>query len=89
MMVSGANSEAISVLRLWRSRNIRNFDVNSFNQGDYLKAMKEYNDADLISKILYPSDDHYEGKALRIKQQYFLVSASIQNIIRDHIKILW
>ncbi len=86
MMVSGANSEAISVLRLWRSRNIRNFDVNSFNQGDYLKAMKEYNDADLISKILYPSDDHYEGKALRIKQQYFLVSASIQNIIRDHIK---
>jgi len=86
MMVSGANSEAISVLRLWRSRNIRNFDVNSFNQGDYLKAMREYNDADLISKILYPSDNHYEGKALRIKQQYFLVSASIQNIIRDHIK---
>lgn len=86
MMVSGANSEAISVLRLWRSRNIRNFDINSFNQGDYLKAMKEYNDADLISKILYPSDDHYEGKALRIKQQYFLVSASVQNIIKDHIK---
>ena len=86
MMISGANSEAISILRLWRSRNIRHFDVNSFNQGDYLKAMKEYNDADLISKILYPSDDHYEGKALRIKQQYFLVSASVQNIIRDHIK---
>ncbi len=86
MMVSGANSEAISVLRLWRSRNIRNFDINSFNQGDYLKAMKDYNDADLISKILYPSDDHYEGKALRIKQQYFLVSASIQSIIKNHIK---
>lgn len=86
MMISGANNEAISVLRLWRSRNIRNFDVNSFNQGDYLKAMKEINDADMISKILYPSDDHYEGKALRIKQQYFLVSASVQNIIKDHIK---
>ena len=86
MMVSGLESDAISVLRLWRSRNIRNFDVNSFNQGDYLKAMKEINDADMISKILYPSDDHYEGKALRIKQQYFLVSASVQNIIKDHIK---
>ncbi len=86
MMISGANNQAISVLRLWRSRSIKNFDVNAFNQGDYLKAMKEINDADMISKILYPSDDHYEGKALRIKQQYFLVSASIQNIIKDHIK---
>ncbi|MDD4056872.1 MAG: glycogen/starch/alpha-glucan phosphorylase [Bacilli bacterium] len=86
MMVSGANSNAISVLRLWRSRNIRNFDLNLFSQGDYLQAMRDYNDADLITKILYPSDDHYEGKALRIKQQYFLVSASIQNIIKDHIR---
>ncbi|MDD3171621.1 MAG: glycogen/starch/alpha-glucan phosphorylase [Bacilli bacterium] len=86
MMVSGANSNAISVLRLWRSRNIRNFDLNLFSQGDYLQAMRDYNDADLITKILYPSDDHYEGKALRIKQQYFLASASIQNIIKDHIR---
>lgn len=86
MMISGKNSKAISILRLWRSRDIRNFDINSFNHGDYFKAMKEYNDADLISKILYPSDDHYEGKILRIKQQYFLVSASIQNIVNDHIK---
>lgn len=86
MMVSGANSDAISVLRLWRSQNIKNFNLTSFSQGDYLNAMQAYNDADLITKILYPSDDHYEGKALRIKQQYFLVSASIQNIIKDHIR---
>lgn len=86
MMVSGLESDAISVLRLWRSRNIRNFDIRQFNQGDYLNAMRQINDADMISKILYPSDDHYEGKALRIKQQYFLVCASIQNIIKDHIK---
>ena len=86
MMVSGYESDAISVLRLWRSRNIRNFDIHQFNQGDYLNAMRQINDADMISKILYPSDDHYEGKALRIKQQYFLVCASIQNIIKDHIK---
>ena len=86
MMVSGGDSQAISVLRLWKSQNIRNFDINSFSQGDYNRAMKDYNDADLITKVLYPSDDHYEGKALRIKQQYFLVSASIQNIINDHVR---
>lgn len=86
MMVSGAESDGISVLRLWRSRNIKNFDLNLFSQGDYIKAMQDYNDADIISKILYPSDNHYVGKTLRIKQQYFLVSASIQNIIADHMR---
>ncbi len=85
MMVSGANSDAISVLRLWKSQNVQNFNINSFTQGDYVEAMRSYNEAELISKILYPSDNHYEGKTLRVKQQYFLVSASIQNIIRDHI----
>ncbi len=86
MMISGATSDGISVLRLWRSRNIKNFDLNSFSQGDYLKATKDYNDAEIITKVLYPSDDHYEGKVLRLKQQYFLVSASIQNIIFDHMR---
>ncbi|MGD9604950.1 MAG: glycogen/starch/alpha-glucan phosphorylase [Bacilli bacterium] len=86
MMVSGAESDAISVLRLWRSRNLTDFNLKLFSQGDYFQAMKEYNEADLISKVLYPSDDHYEGKTLRIKQQYFLVSASIQNIVADHIR---
>ena len=87
MMVSGGNdSEAISVLRLWRSRNIKNFDLNSFTNGDYLKATLEYNDADLISKVLYPSDNHYQGKTLRLKQQYFLCSASAQNIVTDHLR---
>ncbi len=86
MMVSGANSDAISVLRLWRSRNIQDFNLKLFSQGDYMEAMKEYNEADLISKVLYPSDDHYEGKTLRVKQQYFLVSASVQNIVADHLR---
>lgn len=85
MMVSGGNSEGITVLRLWRSRNIKKFDLHSFTQGDYLKATQEYNDADLISKVLYPSDNHYQGKTLRLKQQYFLCSASVQNIINDHL----
>ena len=87
MMVSGGNnSSAVSVLRLWRSRNIKNFDLNSFTNGDYLKASQEYNDADLISKVLYPSDNHFQGKTLRLKQQYFLCSASVQNIIADHLR---
>lgn len=86
MMVSGGNSEGISVLRLWRSRSISTFDLNSFTQGDYLKATSEYTDAELISKVLYPSDNHYQGKTLRLKQQYFLCSASVQNIVNDHIR---
>lgn len=86
MMISGATGDAISVLRLWRSRNIKKFDLNSFSQGDYLKATQDYNDADIITKVLYPSDDHYQGKTLRLKQQYFLVSASIQNIVSDHMR---
>lgn len=86
MMISGAGSEAISVLRLWRSTNVKKFDIGLFSQGDYTKAMQEYNKAELITKVLYPTDDHYQGKTLRLKQQYFLVSASVQTIVRDHIR---
>lgn len=85
MLISGA-SDAVSTLRLWRARNTTEFDMKSFSQGDYFTAMEENAKAELISKVLYPSDDHYEGKTLRLKQQYFLVSASMQNIINDHIK---
>ena len=84
MMVSGKDSDAVSVLRLWRARNISHFDMKLFSQGDYLRCMQEENEAEVISKVLYPADDHYEGKSLRLKQQYFLVSASLQNIISDH-----
>lgn len=84
MMISGKDCEAVSVLRLWRARNISHFDMKLFSQGDYLRCMQEENEAEVISKVLYPADDHYEGKSLRLKQQYFLVSASLQNIINDH-----
>lgn len=84
MMISGKDSGAVSVLRLWRARNISHFDMKLFSQGDYLRCMQEENEAEVISKVLYPADDHYEGKSLRLKQQYFLVSASLQNIISDH-----
>ena len=84
MRRSGKDCEAVSVLRLWRARNISRFDMKLFSQGDYLRSMQEENEAEVISKVLYPADDHYEGKSLRLKQQYFLVSASLQNIINDH-----
>jgi len=86
MLISGGDSKGVSTLRLWRARNATKFDMKSFSQNDYYKAIQADAEAELISKVLYPSDDHHEGKTLRLKQQYFLVSASIQNIINDHLK---
>ena len=84
MMISGKDSEAVSILRLWKTHNIHKFDMKTFSQGDYIKSMQEDNEADLLSKVLYPSDNHFEGKSLRLKQQYLLVSASLQDILADH-----
>jgi len=84
MMISGYNSEAVSVLRLWSAQNRRKFDMRSFSQGDYMRSMQADSEAELISKVLYPSDNHFEGKSLRLKQEYFLVSASLQNILAEH-----
>lgn len=86
MMISGADCEAVSVLRLWKPAAAKNFDFQSFSQGDYVSAMRQENEADLIGKVLYPADTTWEGKALRLRQQYFFVSASLQNILYDHIK---
>ena len=86
MMISGKDSEAVSVLRLWKAQNIRDFDMKTFSQGDYMRSMQEDNEADLISKVLYPSDNHFEGKSLRLKQQYLLVSAALQDIVGEHVK---
>ncbi|MBE6646904.1 MAG: glycogen/starch/alpha-glucan phosphorylase [Ruminococcaceae bacterium] len=87
MMISGADSKAVSQLRLWKARNIQNFNMRLFTQGQYQKALEESTNAETISKVLYPSDNHTEGKLLRLSQQYFLVSASIQSIIRDHMAV--
>lgn len=87
MMVSGSDCDAVSQLRLWRARDIQNFNMGLFTQGQYTKALEESTQADIISKVLYPSDNHTEGKLLRLTQQYFLVSASVQSIIRDHMAV--
>jgi len=85
MMVSGADAQAVNVLRLWKAVDTTNFNMNLFSQGQYVKAIQESSNAEIISKVLYPSDDHDEGKLLRLTQQYFLVSASLQSIISDHL----
>ncbi len=87
MMISGSDSKAVSRLRLWKARNIQNFNMGLFTQGQYHKAVEDNINAETISKVLYPSDNHTEGKLLRLTQQYFLVSASVQSIIRDHMAV--
>lgn len=83
MYVSGKGS-GVARLRLWASRKPE-LDMSLFNQGAYVKAMEQSAMAEAISKVLYPSDNSPEGKSLRLRQQYFLVSASIQDIIHRHL----
>ncbi|MFR5875423.1 MAG: glycogen/starch/alpha-glucan phosphorylase [Eubacterium sp.] len=83
MYVSG-KGKGISRLRLWASKKPE-LDMTLFNQGEYIKAMEQSAMAEAISKILYPADNSPEGKSLRLRQQYFLVSASVQDIIQRHL----
>ncbi len=83
MYVSG-KGEGVARLRLWASSKPE-LDMGLFNQGSYIKAMEQSAMAEAISKVLYPSDNSPEGKSLRLRQQYFLVSASIQDIIQRHL----
>ncbi len=85
MFVAGKDGKGISVLRLW-SAKAPEFDMKSFNQGDFMRSMERQAMAEVISKVLYPMDNHPEGKSLRLRQQYFLVSASIQDIVRHHLR---
>ena len=82
--VSGKDGEGISRLRIW-SASSPEFDMKMFNSGNYLRAMEQNAMAEVITKVLYPEDNHLEGKSLRLSQQYFLVSATIQDIIRRHL----
>ncbi|MCX4286204.1 MAG: glycogen/starch/alpha-glucan family phosphorylase, partial [Clostridia bacterium] len=86
MVTEGYHAPAVGVLRLWSARNNKPFDFRTFGQGEYLRAMEEQTRAEMITKVLYPNDNHEEGKVLRLKQEYFLVSAAMQNIVSDHFK---
>lgn len=85
MHVAGKDGKGVSVLRLW-SAKAPGLDMALFNQGDYMRAMERNAMAEVISKVLYPADNHPEGKSLRLRQQYFLVSASIQDIVAHHLR---
>lgn len=84
MLISGYDTDAVNKLVLWSAKSPKRFDMSAFSRGDYAKAIEENTKAEVISKVLYPADDHMDGKILRIKQQYFFVSASLQTITRKH-----
>jgi starch phosphorylase len=86
MYVSGHDSEGVSVLRLWAAK-APSFDMSMFNQGDYSKALGQNAAANAISKVLYPNDNHLEGKALRLRQQYFLCAAAVGDIVNNHMSV--
>ena len=86
MSVAGYGTKHTNVLRLWDAKSPTPIDMGLFSQGQYLKASEEKAMAEVIAKVLYPEDNHYEGKSLRLRQQYFFVSATIQSIVRKHIQ---
>ncbi|MDD6682189.1 MAG: glycogen/starch/alpha-glucan phosphorylase [Clostridiales bacterium] len=83
MPVAGYDCETVNSLRMWRARSPKTIDLASFSSGQYSKAMQEQELATVISKVLYPEDNHYEGKELRLKQHYFFTSATLQYAIKD------
>ena len=86
MPIFGCKTKHISTLRLWQSEAINEFDFALFNQQKYTEASLEKNSAEDISRVLYPNDDTREGKKLRLKQQYFFCSASLQDITKKHLE---
>ena len=86
MEIAGYDTDHVNTLRLWQARSPKPIDMKLFSQGQYLHAAEERAMADAISQVLYPEDNHYEGKSLRLKQQYFFVSATMQSIVRKHIQ---
>ncbi len=84
--VPGFHNDTVNNLRLWSARASREFDLNYFNGGDYIKAVSEKSRSENITRVLYPNDNVFEGKELRLKQEYFFVSATIQDIIRRYKK---
>ena len=84
MYVQGYDGKGVAKLRLWQAK-APDFDMSSFSLGNYNTAMSKNASAELISKVLYPNDNHVEGKILRLRQQYFLSAASIGDIVQNHL----
>ena len=86
MLIAGYGGKEINTLRLWDAKSPNSLDMYLFSEGEYVKSLEQRTMAEVVTKILYPADDHVEGKLLRLKQQYFFVSASAQDIVRKHIR---
>ena len=84
--IVGYNNHFVNTLRIWDARAIDTFQLDSFDKGDYHKAVEQQNLANTIVEVLYPNDNHYAGKELRLKQQYFFVSASVQLAVKKYLE---
>ena len=84
--IVGYGNSTVNTLRLWDAEAIQSFDLEMFDRGDYHKAVEQQNLAKTIVEVLYPNDNHYQGKELRLKQQYFFISATIQQVVRKFMK---
>lgn len=86
MLISGYDTKAVNELVLWSAKSPSRLDMDLFSRGEYVRSMEKNALAESISKVLYPADDHYKGKELRLKQQYLLVCASLQSILKQFMK---
>ena len=86
MPIVGYDNDVVNTLTIWDAEAIQDFSLDSFDKGDYHKAVEQENLAKLIVDVLYPNDNHYSGKELRLKQQYFFISASLQALIEKYKK---
>ena len=87
MPIVGYDTATVNTLRMWSARSPKRIDLSSFGEGKYVQATEEIELAEVISKVLYPEDNHYEGKMLRLKQHYFFTSATLQYILKDFKKL--
>ena len=87
MEIAGYQTDHVNVLRLWDAKSPTLMDMSLFAKGEYLRAVEQHAMVETIAKVLYPEDNHVEGKLLRLKQQYFFVSATMQSIVRKHIEL--
>ncbi|WP_461811631.1 glycogen/starch/alpha-glucan phosphorylase [Faecalimonas sp.] len=86
MPIVGYNNGIVNTLRIWDAKAITDFHLDSFDRGEYQKAVEQENLAKTIVEVLYPNDNHYAGKELRLKQQYFFISASLQEAIEKYLR---
>ena len=84
MPIVGYDNDVVNTLTIWDAEAIQDFSLDSFDKGDYHKAVEQENLAKTIVEVLYPNDNHYEGKELRLKQQYFFISASVQRAVAKY-----